>query len=285
MTALLKRNLWIFFRDKSSVFFSLLSVFIIIGLYALFLGDVWTQGFSELGNARPLMDHWIMSGLLAVTSITTTMGAFGIMVEDRSKLLTKDFYSSPLKRNVLAGSYIMTAFVVGVIMSVVALVVMEIYLVAMGNALLSFVTFLKVFGLILLSTLASTSMVLLLVSFLKSLNAFSTASAILGTMIGFVTGIYMPIDILPGAVQHIVRAFPISHAATLFRQVIMEAPLQQVFAGAPAGTSASFEKMMGVTLYVGDTIITPLVSILILIVTAVLFYCLAAFNLSRKRKS
>ena len=37
---LCRRNLLLFFRDKSAVFFSLLSVFIIIGLYALFLGDV-----------------------------------------------------------------------------------------------------------------------------------------------------------------------------------------------------------------------------------------------------
>ena len=34
-----KRNLMVFFRDKSAVFFSLLSALIIVALYALFLGD------------------------------------------------------------------------------------------------------------------------------------------------------------------------------------------------------------------------------------------------------
>ncbi len=38
MIGMAKRNLKLFFRDKSAVFFSLLAVFIIIGLYALFLG-------------------------------------------------------------------------------------------------------------------------------------------------------------------------------------------------------------------------------------------------------
>ena len=33
------RNIRLFFRDKTSVFFSFLSVLIIVGLYALFLGD------------------------------------------------------------------------------------------------------------------------------------------------------------------------------------------------------------------------------------------------------
>ncbi|HKL94140.1 MAG TPA: ABC transporter permease, partial [Clostridia bacterium] len=77
------RNFKLFFKDKASVFFSLMSVLIIIGLYALFLGDVWTSGLAFDG-ARDIMDNWIVAGLLAVTSITTTMGAYGTMVEDKA---------------------------------------------------------------------------------------------------------------------------------------------------------------------------------------------------------
>lgn len=90
------RNLKLFFRDKSSVFFSLLAVFVIIGLYVLFLGNMITSGLQWLGEgARFIMDSWIMAGLLAVTSLTTTMGAFGVMIEDRTKKVMKDFTASP----------------------------------------------------------------------------------------------------------------------------------------------------------------------------------------------
>ncbi len=41
MNLFIGRNLKLFFRDKSAVFFSLLAVFIIIGLYRFFLGDAW----------------------------------------------------------------------------------------------------------------------------------------------------------------------------------------------------------------------------------------------------
>ena len=59
------RNLKIFFRQKSAVFFSLLSVFIIIGLYVLFLGDVWTDYFPEgLSEAENLMNNWIIAGIV-----------------------------------------------------------------------------------------------------------------------------------------------------------------------------------------------------------------------------
>ena len=95
MLNLAVRNLKIFFRDKASVFFSFLSVIIIIGLYVLFLGDVITAGMDEMPGVRFLMDSWIASGLMAVTSITSTMGAFGIMVEDRARKNSRDFLTAP----------------------------------------------------------------------------------------------------------------------------------------------------------------------------------------------
>ena len=60
MIAFTKRNLKLYLRDKSSVIFSLLSVFIIIGLYVVFLGDVYTDDLSDFENARELMDNWVM---------------------------------------------------------------------------------------------------------------------------------------------------------------------------------------------------------------------------------
>lgn len=284
MIGFMKRNLKIFFRDRSSVFFSLLAVFIIIGLYALFLGDVWTANFADIPNARYLMDSWIMAGLLAVTSLTTTMGAFGIMVDDKSKKIIKDFHSSPVQKSAIAGGYIASSFIIGVIMTGVALVLAEIYIASSGGALLELVTLLEVFGLMLLSTLASTSLVFFLVSFFGSQNAFSTASTIIGTLIGFLTGIYLPIGVLPEAVQYVVKVFPISHSAVLFRQLIMDAPLREAFAGVPAEHLDAFKEMMGVTFRFGDYTVEPFFSILVLVFTSALFYGLAILNLSRKRR-
>ena len=92
MRTFMKRNLKLFFRDRSAVFFSLLAIFIIIGLYAVFLGDVWlTDSMKDIEHADVLMNSWLVSGLLAVASITTTMGAFGVMIDDKVKKINKDF--------------------------------------------------------------------------------------------------------------------------------------------------------------------------------------------------
>lgn len=284
MNAIIKRNLKIFFRDRASVFFSLLGVIIIIGLYVLFLGDMMMQGMGELKNVRFLMDSWIMAGMLAATSATTTMGAFGIMVEDKSKKMLKDFSSSPLRRSSLTRGYILSSFIIGVIMSVIAFIFAEIYIVAYGGSILPIAAIAKVFCCILLSVLASSSMIFFMVSFFKSQNAFATASTLIGTLIGFLTGIYIPVGSLPEAVQFIVKVFPISHAGSLFRQIMMEIPLNDAFGSASAEVLNSFNKEMGVTFWFGNHEVTWIQSIAVLVVTVIIFYGLAILKISRKSR-
>ncbi|NLO47555.1 MAG: ABC transporter permease [Clostridiales bacterium] len=284
MTGFTLRNLLVYFKDKASVFFSLLAVFIIIGLYALFLGDVWVKGFPGMTGVRFMMDSWIVSGLLAVASVTTTMGAFGTMVVDKRDKITKDFTSSPMKRSAIVSGYTLSAYFIGVIMSLVTLVLAELYILSNGGELLNGSELVKVLGLVLLGTFTNTSIILFIVSFFKSTNAFSTASTIIGTLIGFLTGIYLPVGELPGAVQWVVKIFPVSHTASLFRQVIMERPITATFAGAPQSSITDFKETMGVFLMFGDKPASPLLSVMVLILTAALFYALAFINVSRKRK-
>ena len=283
MSTFIKRNVKLFFRDKSAVFFSLLAVFIIIGLYALFLGDVWLNEFPDIDGSRFLMDSWLIAGLLAVTSVTTTLGAFSVMVEYKAKKIAKDFYSAPIKRRSITGGYLFSVFIIGVIMSIVALVLSEAYVLFNGGELLGVAAALKVLGIILLATLSNTALMCFIVSFFKSQNAYATASTIIGTLIGFIAGIYLPIGTLPEAVQTIVKVFPVSHAAVLMRQVVMDVPIDAAFAGAPQEALDGFNGMMGVSYKFGDFTVTPWMSIAFLVVAGILFYSLAMMKMSKKR--
>ncbi len=279
------RNIKVFFRDKTSVFFSLLSVMIIIGLYALFLGKIWTGGLANLvPNPEQLMDSWLMAGILSVISFTTTMGAFGTMVDDKVKKIFKDFSASPLKRTSLVGGYILSSYVIGVLMCIVAFILLYLYLFLADGYLIGFLTILEVLGLILLSTLTNTSMVFFLTSFFKTQTAFGTASTVVGTIIGFIAGIYMPIGNFPTAVQFIVKLVPISHSAALFRRIIMAQPLATAFPLEAAAYRTHFELEMGVFFKIGDFTFLPWVEVLILIGTAAIFYGLSLIMLARKNK-
>ncbi len=133
MIAFAKRNIKIFFRDKSSVFFSLLGALIIIGLYALFLGDLVVKSIEGIDGATAIISSWIVAGILAVTSVTGTLGAFGTMINDKDKKIEKDFYVAPMNRRDIAGGYVLSAFFVGLILTIITMIVGEIYIISQGE--------------------------------------------------------------------------------------------------------------------------------------------------------
>jgi multidrug/hemolysin transport system permease protein len=284
MSSFTGRNLKLFFRDKSAVFFSLLSIFIVIALYILFLRDVWVGGWADMvPDIAYLMDSWLVSGLLAIVSTTATMGAFGIMIDDRVKRIDKDLYASPVKRSVLLQGYLVSALIIGIVMSLITFALAELYIVLNGGALAGAVTCLKILGVVILSALTNTSIMCFVVSFFVSQQAYSTASTIIGTLIGFLTGVYLPVGALPASVQTVIKLFPVSHAASLFRILLMDAPLNMAFAGLNEAYRTGFQEYMGVTYVFGDYTVKPWLSVVILAGTALVFYLLAVWNLSRMR--
>lgn len=280
--AFTKRNILLYFRDKTAIFFSLLAVIILIALYVLFLGDLTSKGLPDFPSKKALLMSWFIAGILAITSMTTTLGSFGILVEDRATKTIKDFYASPISRAKLVGGYIMSALFIGIIMCVFTFVVAEVFLFLSGESLLSFDRIILVFGVIILSVLASASMVLLLVSFFKTSNAFAAASTVIGTLLGFLAGIYIPIGTLPDYIQTIVKIFPVSHSAALFRQLLMESSIVDAFSNAPIDMKKDFLFNMGVFYEFNGEKSSKLFSVVYLIATTILFFTLALLVMSRK---
>jgi len=273
----------VYFRDRLAIFFSLLSVIIIFLLYALFLGGSWMTAVPpEVTGGQLLLDTWLMAGIMAVISFTTTTAAFGSMVDDRAKKISKDFYSAPIKRPVLVGGYILSSYFIGVIMSLFALVFLDLYLLIRDGTILGLLPTIGTIGLILIATLSNSAIVFFIASFIKSQTAFGTVSTLIGTLMGFIAGIYMPIGLFPAAVQVLIKFIPVSHAASLFRLVIMGDPMSQAFAGAPAEILTGFQDEMGITFSLGDFTFTTWMQILYLVATAVLFYLLSLLVVKRK---
>lgn len=279
------RNIKVYFRDRTSVFFSILSVLIIFVLYALFLGSSWQQTVpSGVEGGQALLDSWLMAGILAVISYTTTAGAYGTMVDDKAKKIYKDFQSSPMKRSHIVAGYVISSYVIGVIMSLIALLFLDVYMLIRNGIILGFIATLETIGMILLVTLANSAMIFFIISFIKSLNAFGTFNTIVGTLIGFVAGIYMPIFLYPAAIQLLIKVIPVSHAASLFRTIIMKDPIAISFNGAPAEIVDTFKDNLGVTFTIGSFEFKPLYQILFLLITTVVFFGLSLLVIRRKAK-
>lgn len=64
-------------------------------------------------------------------------------------------------------------------------------------------------------------MMYLVVELFMSQMAYETAVSIISSVIGFLAGIYIPLGVLPQAIQYVGILFPVTHSASLLRQVMM----------------------------------------------------------------
>jgi multidrug/hemolysin transport system permease protein len=276
MTVLLKRNVKLFFRDKANFFFSILSIIIIIGLYVLFLGNVWGDAqIRAMPGANVLRNSWLAAGLLAVTSFTTPLGALSVIIDDRTDKIYKAFYASPIKRSHITAGYILSAFSVGVIMTIITAVAWMTFIAFISGGLFPAGVYFRLFGLIFLASFANTAFVYFIASLVRTHSAFNTVTATLGTLVGFLMAIYLPLGVLPEAVQTAIKLFPPSHTTVLLRQTIMEIPMQVTFDSVPASYIADFQEMMGVVYSFGDFEITPAMSVVVLVGSAVVLLAVA----------
>jgi multidrug/hemolysin transport system permease protein len=286
---LIKRIILLFFRDKSNVFFSLLAVLIIIGLYVLFLGNIMEQALqAQLGfeseKISMIMASIMLGGMVAVTSVTSCMGALGISVEDKQKA-ANDFLTSPAPRWKITMSYILGSSAVGFIMTMVALVISLFYIVLQGGNIPAIIDILHLLLTVLLSVMCGNAMGYFLSIFIKTQNAFGSASTVIGTIIGFLMGIYIPIGQFPESVQWVIKCFPMSHAASMFRQILVDRELSELFIAAPHDALENFRELFGVVYTYGKFTSGFWFSAVVLTVTTVVFYILSLFIMKMRRVS
>ena len=265
------RNNKVFYRDKTLVFITLLSIFIVIMLYALFLQKMQVDAIEQMTKATPeiitMVNEWLVAGLLSMIAVTTTLAAFSIMIQDIEMKVTADFLTAPISRSTIQFSYVLNAFVIGLVFSFIALIGCEIYLVSAGGKWLSFEALLKVVGILVLSVLLASMFNLFLIQFVKSQSAFSTLSTIVGTLLGFLCGVYVPLGVVPTFAQNIIMYFPISHTTVLLRDAMMHDSLQTVFSNSPSTQIDSYKLNYGVMYEINGHVISNSTSIIFIIAT------------------
>ena len=264
------RNLRIFFRDRSGVFFSLLSALLLFGLYALFLGNLQVTSLTkQLPSAHPddiqwFVNVWVFAGITMITTVTTGLASLGVFVDDRGSGRFSDFVVAPLRRwqliVVLAG---------------------QLYLLTQGNELLPTAQLAQLIGYIMLSSAAFAALSSFVATFLKSTGAFAALSTVTGTLIGFLAGAYIPAGALPTGVVNIMNSLPFSQSAMLIRRPYTSNALDAIIGG-QTQTSDAIQEFYGITAHVGNTEITASIAITALLLVFLMFTALGTWQLSRR---
>lgn len=286
--SLVSRNNKMFRRDKTQVFFSLLSVIIVIALYGIFLQKLQIDAIEQVTKATPetvtMVNEWLVAGLLSMIAVTTTLGAFGIAIQDLESKSVADFLTAPISRAKIQLSYVLNAFVIGFIFSFIAFIGCEIFIVATGGQLLTIRGMVEVLGLLILSVLLASTFNMFLVLFIHSLNAFSTLSTIIGTVIGFLCGVYVPFGVLPGFAQNLIMYFPISHTTVLLREAFMQNSIQTVFAYASDAQVEDYKINFAIVYEMNGKLLASTTSLLVIVITTIILAALSIIIFKKKNK-
>ncbi|WP_024833397.1 ATP-binding cassette domain-containing protein [Ruminiclostridium josui] len=243
-----------------------------------------TNGVLNGDKLSYLINSWILGGLLSITTLTSTLGALGAMVNDRYNRIIMDFKSSPISAMIYPISCVITSFIVGTIISVISFVVYGGYIYFSTGYFFSIGMILKCLGLICLSAMMSAALMGFMVSFFSTISAYSSASLIVGTTIGFLNGLYVPMGALPETIQSVIKCLPFGHVASLFRRVLMQESLDLCFKNAPISVRDSYTRDFGVILDWNGSEISSYTSIAftlgVLLISLLLFF----INFRRKKQ-
>lgn len=287
--ALTIRNLRLFFRDKPLVFFSFLSVIIILGLYVLFLGDINIANIKSLigrdiEGIDALVYGWMLPGVIAISTITLSLGNMGRLVDDTKDETLSDFMVSPIKRMQLVMSYVLSTILIATLIDVLMFAASVVIVKLKGGPILDLNQILSSLGLIMLLIISSSLLSLILASFIRSPNTYGVANTIVGTFIGFVTGAYMPMGIMPVLIQNMFNSLPVSMGASLLRQIFLRDIIKDVFAGAPESVVLDYRYFQGIDLKILGHILTPNEMLISIVAGILVLFILAWLRFTRLYK-
>ena len=290
IAALTKRHMRVFFRDKGAVFFSLLSPLIIFLLFFLFLG---ASQLTSLKESLPHVDEdklslflnsWVYAGIVMTTTITTGLAALGVFVADRESGRFTDFAVSPVPRWKVVMSYLLATASIAAIITTIVYLAAQIYLITQGAPVPTFEVLIQTVGRYLLIAFSFAALSSLVITFIKSNAAFTSLSVIVGTGIGFMAGIYVPLGIMSASVANVLNALPFAQAAVLLREPFVTVPLERVGEGQPAQVVEQLAETYGLQAIIDGHVLSSSTIAVLLAAIGIVALTLATVQISRKLK-
>lgn len=262
LSALIKRNIKLYFKDKGMFFTSLITPVILLVLFATFLGSVYESSFrSSLEAAGVMVSDTLIQGcvggqlvssLLAVSCVTVAFCSNLIMVADIVTGAKRDLTIAPLRRSTLALSYYLSTLFSTLLICLIATGICLVYLSCVGwyltagdvAALLLDVVLLVLFG----TALSSC------VNFLLSTNGQASAvGTIVSAGYGFICGAYMPISQFADGLQKVISFLPGTYGTSLMRNHAMQGVFVEMERqGFPSAAVESIRDSVDANLYFFD---------------------------------
>lgn len=273
LSALIRRNTKLFFRDKGMFFTSLITPVILLVLYVTFLGSIFQRTFESVipvemnapdGIISALVGGQLLSSLLAVCCVTVAFMSNMLMVQDKVTGARSDLTMTPVKRSILALSYYISTAISTLIICVLATAVGFIYLASSGWYI-TFSDVLLIFADVFLLVMFGTALSSIVNCFLSSQGQMTAVGTIISAGYGFVCGAYMPISEFNDGLQKVLSFLPGTYGTSLIRNHIMSGAFDELSnIGVPAEEINAIKDAIDCNFYFfGDKVEQPVMYMII----------------------
>jgi len=258
ITAILSRNLLKLRRDRLKLFLNLF----MSGLFLFIFSFVIKS--TAAGLDHPL--NYLISGIIIMTVFQSALSNSMNILEDISSGFMKEILVAPIDRWQIAIGHVLSAMVVSVIQGLI-IVIIGIFM----GLNIDLVHGIAMVGLMLLVGLTFSALGLYLATLSKESGNFQLLITIVSFPLTFLSGAYIPTMALPGILLPFVYLNPLTYTTSAFRYVALNL----------GNMDTSGLVKAGVAFNINGFIITPVMSILLIIVMCGVFFSLCVSRFSK----
>jgi multidrug/hemolysin transport system permease protein len=286
IAVLVKRHMRIFFRDRMTVVFALLSPLILFMLYTFFLGNQQVQNiqhalpYASGSTIHYFVNSWLFASIIMITTLTSGLVNLGTFVNDRANGRFQDFLVAPISRTQMIVGYLMATFCTSLLMSSIIFIFSQLYILLMGGELLLWQHAVEAYGIVIVLCLTFAAISSFVVTFIKTYSVFSAFNTISGTAVGFLAGAYITADALPKSVLDFMNLLPFNQGAAMLRGPFTDQALQLLSTNHPKVLGNMRRNFSITPVFAGHTL-SPILVIVSFLGLTVLFTILGSYRIGK----
>jgi ABC-2 type transport system permease protein len=249
--ALWKRGLKAFIRNRTGLIFSLIFPFFFVYVF----GAIFKNDYIE----NPIA--YMLSGVIITTVFESSLNLASSTVDDMVSGFMKEVLVSPAKRIAVAMGQLLSAATVATVEGIMILFVG----LFIGIKFTTWTTPVFIVLAMICVGIVFSGVGLFLATVVRSGQTFQIVKTAITMPLTFISGAYIPLDLLPGALRYFAYINPMTYATAFFRMIVLE----------KADLSAAELVKEGLAININGFIVTPFISFLIIAVIGFIFLLLS----------
>lgn len=143
---------------------------------------------------------------------------------------------------------------------------------------------LEIFGMIAVNSFTYSAVMYLLAALIRSESAWGAIGTVIGTLVGFLGGVYLPIGQFSGVIASALKCTPIIYSTVMFRKVMTDSLTDEVLCGASSEVINEYKSFMGIDLDIFGKNISTAVCIAIMLIFGIVLMAAVTLITGLKKK-